>query len=245
MIKFVKKYYSKIFGLFMIVLGLSLFLYNGAVAIAFYSNEEKMLEEFYTNDKKQGEKSALPTKSFYLNVIENIDLFEDVRESVYKEEIDVKTTETTSDNNKNDDTLAESYLDKYVAVLKIPKINLEKGLFAKTSKYNDVEYNIMIHETSSDPTEEKGNVILVAHSGTANIAFFKNLYKLVEGDTAEIYYHGLKYTYKIVKTYDVEKTGTVEIDRDYDKTSLTMITCRHGTNKQIVLISELESVTEY
>jgi LPXTG-site transpeptidase (sortase) family protein len=229
----------------MIILGLSLFLYNGAVAIAFYSNEEKMLEEFYTNDKKQVDKNALPNKSFYMNVIENIDLFEDVREAVYKESIDVKAKETTSENNKQNDSLAESYLDKYVAVLKIPKINLEKGLFAKTSKYNDVEYNIMIHETSSDPTEDKGNVILVAHSGTANIAFFKNLYKLVEGDTAEIYYHGLKYTYKIVKTYDVEKTGTVEIDRDYDKTSLTMITCRHGTNKQIVLISELESVTSY
>ena len=51
--------------------------------------------------------------------------------------------------------------------------------------------------------------------------------------------------YKIVKTYDVDKTGTVDIDRDYDKTSLTMITCRSGTDKQIVLISELESVVNY
>ena len=103
----------------------------------------------------------------------------------------------------------------------------------------------MIHETSSTPEDKKGNVILVAHSGTADIAYFKNLYKLKKGDKAEIYYHGNRYTYKIVNIYDVEKTGTVEIDRNYDKESLTMITCRHGTNKQIVLISELQSVTRY
>ena len=244
MINYLKKHYSVIFGLFLVVLGITLFTYNGISAYAFYSNEEKMLDDFYKNDKLEKNKDALK-KSFFMSVLENIEVFEDERKEINEEKKKINANAKETGENITNDALAESYLDKYVAVLKIPKIKLEKGLYAKTSKYNDVEYNIMIHETSSDPTEDKGNVILVGHSGTANIAFFKNLYKLREGDISEIYYHGYKYTYKIVKTYDVEKTGTVEIDRDYNKTSLTMITCRSGTNKQIILISELVSVDSY
>lgn len=43
----------------------------------------------------------------------------------------------------------------------------------------------------------------------------------------------------MVNTYDVEKTGTVEILRNVQKNTLTLITCRHNTNKQIVIICEL------
>jgi len=240
MMKFIKRHSTILFGVFLVVLGGVLCVYNAVTAYAYYTNEEQMLEEFYKEDKQNH--SELESKSFFMNVIRNIDKFEETREKTAKEtpkEIEANT------ESVQDKGLKESKLDKYVAVLKIPKIKLEKGLFAKTSKYNSIEYNIMIHEASSNPEEKKGNVILVAHSGTADIAFFRNLYKLKKGDVAEIYYHGNRYTYKIVKTYDVEKTGSVEIDRNYNKESLTMITCRHGTNKQIVLISELVSVTRY
>ena len=103
----------------------------------------------------------------------------------------------------------------------------------------------MIHEKSDDPTTEKGNVILVAHSGTADISYFKRLNQLVIGDKSEIYYHGKRYTYKVTNIYEVNKTGKVEINRDDDKNTLTMITCKHDTDKQIVVISELDSVTNY
>ncbi len=135
--------------------------------------------------------------------------------------------------------------DKYVSIIKIPKINLEKGLFSKSSKYNNIEYNVMIHENSDTPLVENGNVILLAHSGTSEVSFFKNLNKLEKNDITEIYYQGLKYNYKVVNIYEVEKTGKVEINRNIDKNTLTMITCKHNTNKQIVVISELDSVTNY
>ena len=240
MIKFLKKQSTKLFGIFLVLLGAVLCLYNGITAYAYYANEEQMLEDFYKEDKTHH--TDLDSKSFFMNVIKDIDKFEEARAQIASEtpkQIEANTQSVTKSKKSYED------LDKYVAVLKIPKIKLEKGLYAKTSKYNSIEYNIMIHEASNTPEEKKGNVILVAHSGTADIAFFKNLYKLQNGDKAEIYYHGNRYTYKIVKIYDVEKTGTVEIDRNYDKESLTMITCRHGTNKQIVLISELVSVTRY
>ena len=77
------------------------------------------------------------------------------------------------------------------------------------------------------------------------IPLVRNLNKLTIGDISYIYYGGIKYTYKVNNIYDIEKTGTATITRDLNKTTLTMITCRHNTNKQIVIISELINQESY
>ena len=127
----------------------------------------------------------------------------------------------------------------YIAVLKIPSIVLEKGLVSKDSYYNNVNKNIKILDESDMPDEENGNVILAAHSGNGKNAFFKNLNKLEIDNIVSIFYNGYEYKYRMVNTYDVEKTGTVEILRNAQKNTLTLITCRHNTNKQIVITCEL------
>ena len=129
----------------------------------------------------------------------------------------------------------------YIAVLKIPKINLEKGLVEKNSKYNNINYGVQILKESDSPDVINGNVILAAHSGTANISYFRNLDKLDLGDDAIIYYQGNTYNYKVVKKYDVDKTGKIIIKRDRNTSTLTLITCRHNTDKQIVIILELQN----
>ena len=48
----------------------------------------------------------------------------------------------------------------YIAVIKIPKIGLEKGLASKGSYWNNVNRNIEILSESDMPDVEKGNVIL-------------------------------------------------------------------------------------
>ena len=130
---------------------------------------------------------------------------------------------------------------EYIAVLKIPKIKLEKGLVARDSKYNNINYGVEILKESDSPDVINGNVILAAHSGTANISYFRNLDKINVGDEAIIYYQGNTYNYTFVKIYDVEKTGKAKIDRDNTTSTLTLVTCRHNTNKQIILIAELNS----
>ena len=42
-----------------------------------------------------------------------------------------------------------------------------------------------------------------------------------------------------IRIYDIEKTGKAEIIKNKNTTTLTLITCRHNTNKQIVIICEL------
>lgn len=127
----------------------------------------------------------------------------------------------------------------YFAVIKIPKIGLEKGLASKGSYYNNVNRNILVLNESDMPDKENGNVILAGHSGSGRVAYFKNLYKLQADDEVSIFYNGHEYKYKVVNQYDIEKTGTANIVRNAEKSTLTLITCRHNTNKQIIYICEL------
>lgn len=158
---------------------------------------------------------------------------------IKEEQIIDKNDKTTSDEVEKEKKPKVKY--DYIAVLKIPKINLEKGLVEKSSKYNNINYGVQILKESDSPNVINGNVILAAHSGTANISYFRNLDKLDLGDDAIIYYQGNTYNYKVVKKYDADKTGKINIKRDRNTSTLTLITCRHNTDKQIVIILELQN----
>lgn len=129
---------------------------------------------------------------------------------------------------------------KYIGVLKIDKINLEKGLVDKTSSYNNVNQNIQILKESDMPNVEKGNLILAAHSGNGRVAYFRDLYKLQNGDEVNVYYEGINYVYEVVNIYDIDKTGEAHIIRNSSKTTLTLITCKYNEEKQIIIICELK-----
>lgn len=133
--------------------------------------------------------------------------------------------------------------NNYIGYLSIPKINLKKGFLDKRSPDNDVEKNILVVEGSSYPTKDKGNLILAGHSGTGWKAFFNDLYKLNKGDQAIVTYKGKTYNYKITNIYTQPKVGKIAIYRNYDKTTLTLITCtNHDSTTQTIYIAELESI---
>lgn len=135
--------------------------------------------------------------------------------------------------------------NNYIGYLTIPKINLKKGFLDMRSELNNVEQNVTVIEGSSYPDKDKGNLILAAHSGSGWKAFFNDLYKLSTGDIAEVSYKGKKYTYKIVNIYKQEKIGKVAIYRNYNKTTLTLITCTNFDKEtQTIYIAELQNVEE-
>ena len=158
-----------------------------------------------------------------------------------------------NNNNDNNDNNGNSEVEKpkeekpkptynYIGTLEIPKIDLKKGFVKKGSKYNDVKYNVQIIDASTYPDVDKGNFILAAHSGNSYIGYFNKLYKLKENDIAIVQYNKVKYTYKIVKIYTQPKTGKIAIYRDYDKTTLTLVTCTNtDSTTQTVYIAELIS----
>lgn len=149
--------------------------------------------------------------------------------------------EKISDNTTTKEVVEEKKETSinYIAVLRIPKINLKRGLVDKDSKYNNIKYNIMIHKESDVPDQDGGNVILVAHSGTAGVSYFRNVDKLSLNDEIYLDYNNKTYSYKITNIYDIEKTGIAPIRKETTKSTITLITCRHNTNKQIVVIAEI------
>ena len=133
----------------------------------------------------------------------------------------------------------------YIGYLIIPKINLTKGFLDRRSSENDVEKNIYIVDGSTYPDVEKGNFIIAAHSGPGWQAFFNDLYQLTTGDQIYVTYKGKKYTYQLTNVYKQEKTGKIAIYRNYEKSTLTLITCtNHDLTSQTVYISELINVED-
>lgn len=168
-----------------------------------------------------------------------------------EEEIDEKKDEDLEDNEpiiqeqpEEPQQQGEKY--NYIGILEIPKINVKRGFLDLNSKYNNVDYNITVIKGSTYPNENNNNLILAAHSGVCSVCFFNKLYKLSIDDIAYLYYKNVKYYYKIVNIYDVEKDGTVPIYRNYDKSTLTLITCtRNSDTKQTVYILELYNQEKY
>lgn len=158
-----------------------------------------------------------------------------------QEQIDDTNEDTPTESNEVQEEKKEISVsnEEYIAVIKIPKIGLEKGLFKKGSYNNNVNKNIQILDDSSYPDEENGNFILAGHSGSGRVAYFKNLHKLERDDQVSVFYNDAEYKYKVVNMYDIEKTGTANIIRNANKSTLTLVTCRHNTNKQIIIICEL------
>ena len=156
-----------------------------------------------------------------------------------KEIIQEDPKEDSKEDSSSENT--KKVYNMYIGTLEIPKINLRRGFLDITSPYNNIDYNVTIINGSTYPDVEKGNFILAAHSGYCYYCYFSELYKLELGDEAYVSYKGIKYKYKLVKIYEVEKTGKVTIYRNYNKTVLTLITCTRNSNtKQTVYILELE-----
>lgn len=133
----------------------------------------------------------------------------------------------------------------YIAVLEIPKIKLKRGIVDKNSSYNNVNRNIYtLKETTMPDEEDNSHIMLVSHSGNSYISYFKNLNKLNLNDEVYFFYKNNKYVYKVIKKYEVEKTGTVKLSKK-NSSDITLITCVSGTNNQIVLVANLESIENY
>ena len=157
-------------------------------------------------------------------------------QEVIKEDSEINNEESQIDIEK--DFIDTTDTVDYIAVLKIPKIKLERGLVSKESIDNNVQKNIQILDESTMPDKENGNVILAGHNGNGSTSYFRNIHKLQLDDEVSIYYNGYEYKYKVMNSYKVNKTGKVDIIRNNDKSTLTLITC-YGKDKQLIVICEL------
>ena len=150
--------------------------------------------------------------------------------------------ETIIEGPSEEIPVEEAYSNYYIGNLEIPKINLNRGFVDINSEDNNISKNVTIVDSSDMPDVDKGNFILAAHSGSAYISYFNDLYKLNKGDYAYVTYRGVKYTYQITNIYTQPKTGKIGIYRDHEKTTLTLVTCTNfDKTTQTIYIAELIS----
>lgn len=176
----------------------------------------------------------------FINIQNEKDLIKEYYENEeYIVDVPVVEEETPQEEPVEEKKEEKKVEVNYIAVIKIPKIGLEKGLASKDSYYNNVNRNIQILTESDMPDKEKGNVILAGHSGNSSVSYFRKLNKLQNNDEVVISYKGKDYVYRMVNSYEIEKNGYAHILRNAEKTTLTLITCKHNTNKQLIVICEL------
>lgn len=150
-------------------------------------------------------------------------------------------------NNKNyinnffdtTNNLNESKNDEYIAILEIPKINLKRGIYSIGNPLNNVDKNIYLVKESIFPGSNSiSHIILASHSGNSDISYFKNIKKLNLNDYIYFYYDNIRYMFKIVNIYEVNKTGNIELI--LNNNDISLITCK-GENKQVIYNGILES----
>ena len=212
----IKKSQILLFGSLLVFMGICLIGYNTFIALR---------EEVYSDLKLD-----IVTENVTSQSIDDVPVAENVSNEEYSE---VQEYVEPVQQQVN--------YDNYLGVLEIPRISLKRGFYGLDNRYNNIQYNVAVIRGSQFPDEERGNLILMAHSGNAYISFFRYLYKLELGDKAYVTFKGKKYTYSIVNIYDTPKVGTVKIIRNYDKTTLTLITCTHNSDDyQTIYILEQE-----
>jgi len=168
---------------------------------------------------------------------ESVDIYFEKQEQAIE---DIQTEEVIETKEESKESSEPLY--NYIGVLEIPSINFKRGFLGINDKNNTVSKNIQVLKDSDYPDVVNGNLIIAGHSGSGRIAFFKNLYKLSNGDESYIYYKNKKYIYKMIESYEVQKNGIVPIKNYSNKTILTLITCSQDEEKQIVFINELVEV---
>ena len=183
--------------------------------------------------------------SFYNFISDKrLQAYDYMNEQIYeKKETEIYNVNTTEVETTDEEVNTYSDIESYIGYLEIPKINFRRGFYNIDSNLNTVESNIEIIKGSDMPNITNGNLIIAGHSGTGWKAFFKDLYKLEIGDEAIVTYAGINYRYKITNIYKEQNTGTVSIKRNYDKTTLTLITCtKDDSSTQTIYIAELYTV---
>ncbi|HIT37192.1 MAG TPA: sortase [Candidatus Onthousia faecipullorum] len=170
-----------------------------------------------------------------------------MNEQIYNENetevYSVNTIEVMTDEENVTEEQNYQDIESYIGYLEISKISFRRGFYNINSSLNNVDANIEIIKGSDMPDVTNGNLIIAGHSGTGWNSFFRNLYKLEIGDEAIVTYAGLNYRYKITNIYKEQNTGTVSIKRNYDKTTLTLITCtKDDSSTQTIYIAELSSI---
>ncbi len=189
------------------------------------------LDIYYANDVKiENEKSL----ELFFNSVAEVDVEED---ETLDEQVDI--------SNNEDKTYEELYSDfKYV--VEIPKIDLLQGVVDGDRLAKSIHRNVSAIYQTDTPDIENGNFVLAAHRGTRPTGYFNDINKLSKGNNIHIYYNNKLYIYEVTHNFTIDETNFEILDRQKDKTIITLFTCKKGDDtKRVVIQGILKIITDY
>ena len=92
-------------------------------------------------------------------------------------------------------------------------------------------------EESDYPDEINSTVILGAHSGTGDIAYFKDLNKLSKGDVITLTYKNKKYKYTVDSLSKDRKDGKIKITYCSNNKRLILYTCYPNDKSNYLVVT--------
>ncbi len=99
------------------------------------------------------------------------------------------------------------------------------------------------HHIDSALPGQPGNMVITGHVSVAdhsNLAVFKQLDKVAEGDTVEVYSGDQVYRYAVSKVMVVPPSA-VKLLRSSTESTVTLITCTHDLKNRLVVVGTLQS----
>ena len=116
----------------------------------------------------------------------------------------------------------------------INKINLKEELFPINSSENTIERHVSILKDST-----KELMIIAAHSGIGEIAYFQELDKLEINDEIILIIENNKNTYKVKDIWEEKKNGYININKE-NKKQLVLTTCSPNKEGYQLVINCIE-----
>ena len=128
--------------------------------------------------------------------------------------------------------------EDYLAILKIPKLNINRPIYSIQDKRNNVEQNIEILKESILPDHNNSLILLAAHSGYGYNAFFDPLDQLTINDVIIFIYNNQELKYYVTNIEEQEKNGTISINKEATD-RLILTTCsKNNKTKQLIITAK-------
>lgn len=125
-----------------------------------------------------------------------------------------------------------------IAVLKIPKINLEVAVVQGVEK-EDIKY-VVGHFKDSVMPGEVGNLCVAGHRTSNYGQPFKEVDKLQQGDEIIFTYNGGEYVYTVNDSFVVTPYDTYILDNTEDEATMTLITCTMDSKNRLIIKGTLK-----
>ena len=129
--------------------------------------------------------------------------------------------------------------DNIIGYIKIDKLNINEKLYKINSSENNVDKHVTILKESVLPDKENSIVFIAAHSGTGDIAYFKDLDKLKIRDNIILNINKKNYTYTVKEMWEDPKNGYININKEKEK-QLILTTCSPNNSKKQLIVNCIE-----